>query len=421
MSDGKLGRFGALRSLHWHPEYGSSNWLAMMNSPSKVLVMSVKLVRRIFSSELRVKQICGGIDSRMTFRMKHTPELFMKLALFTLILCKGVQCWACSCGGHTPCSSHRYEDVDFLGEVLSQKTVSSNSSLSIGGVIDSMMIHSSSYLFQIRVLESYRGSQKVGEVVSVLTGIGGGDCGYPFRIGSKYLVDAWKGEKVLGTGICSLTAPIEESEVELRVLRKITSGQTPPALTGEILRYAGPPEDNLIGRLAGISISLAPEGSGRSYNTVTDSAGAFDFADPPPGRYQVQITLPKSLSVAYTGFGFPTAGRLPLFQIENVKNGSCITKIVVAPSGSISGRIKFPNDQVVEGWVNADSVKPDGTPWNTIESTHPDSSGAYRLDRLIPGSYQIQFTSRVGFVKGDPIFIDLEDGEQKSEVVLDAK
>jgi len=54
----------------------------------------------------------------------------------------------------------------------------------------------------------------------VVTGFGGGDCGYPFRRGESYLVFADaepSGE--LSVGICGQTATLAESAVELRALR----------------------------------------------------------------------------------------------------------------------------------------------------------------------------------------------------------
>ena len=41
---------------------------------------------------------------------------------------------------------------------------------------------------------AFRGTEKVGGVVSVRTGFGGGDSGYNFEIGARYLVDASKNE-----------------------------------------------------------------------------------------------------------------------------------------------------------------------------------------------------------------------------------
>ncbi|HEY7403202.1 MAG TPA: hypothetical protein VIB39_06750 [Candidatus Angelobacter sp.] len=54
----------------------------------------------------------------------------------------------------------------------------------------------------------------------VETGLGGGDCGFPFEQGESYLVFAWKeSDGALSTGICSGTAKLGNSGAERRLLR----------------------------------------------------------------------------------------------------------------------------------------------------------------------------------------------------------
>ena len=51
--------------------------------------------------------------------------------------------------------------------------------------------------------------------IYIVTGRGGGDCGFPFAIGMKYLVYAYgPNNGKFGTGICSRTKRISENEAE---------------------------------------------------------------------------------------------------------------------------------------------------------------------------------------------------------------
>jgi hypothetical protein len=65
----------------------------------------------------------------------------------------------------------------------------------------------------------YRGSPRKHYIVE--TGLGGGDCGYPFKAGESYLVDARAEDDSgrLSTGICSATTPLESAGAALRLLR----------------------------------------------------------------------------------------------------------------------------------------------------------------------------------------------------------
>jgi len=73
-------------------------------------------------------------------------------------------------------------------------------------------------LVTFEVMHSYRGVQE--PLVDVETGLGGGDCGFGFEIGGQYVVYADRTESgQLETGICSATAPIEQSAANLAYLR----------------------------------------------------------------------------------------------------------------------------------------------------------------------------------------------------------
>ena len=63
-----------------------------------------------------------------------------------------------------------------------------------------------------------------GKVVTVETGLGGGDCGYGFEEGESYLVYAYQ-RKIeegsagpLRTGICSRTRPLAKARGDIKAL-----------------------------------------------------------------------------------------------------------------------------------------------------------------------------------------------------------
>ena len=72
-------------------------------------------------------------------------------------------------------------------------------------------------LVTFEVLETFKG--KTTSDVKLSTGMGGGDCGYPFEAGQTYVVYAHGVEGDLGAGICSLTGPASDPRTGLSVLR----------------------------------------------------------------------------------------------------------------------------------------------------------------------------------------------------------
>ena len=74
-----------------------------------------------------------------------------------------------------------------------------------------------SRLVRFRVDQSWR--EEVPREVQVRTGSGGGDCGYTFIKGVRYLVFARRNGEQLNTSICSPTKPISDAGEDLEYLK----------------------------------------------------------------------------------------------------------------------------------------------------------------------------------------------------------
>jgi hypothetical protein len=352
--------------------------------------------------------------------MKRIPQLLIATSFALLAGAHTVS--ACSCSERPACGLARFASVDFVGDILSSHIVDDDGLA--GGSVDSRLTRRQQVLVEARVIESFRGPQKAGDIVQFRTGLGGGDCGYPFKMRGSFLVDATTQNGNLYTGLCTLTAPVEESQGEIETLRKFAAGQRVPDVTGVLYRVSTAAEDPHKKPLAGIEVAFIAKTGRASHRTSTDSLGQFTFPDLPSGTYDVSLGLPHNLSADFTNFGRTTdQDEVPSLAVPSEAHDGafCHVEIFVDSAASISGVVRAPGNHPLEGWINADSVKPDGTPWSTVSSTWPSSDGAFRLAHLPSGRYQIQFTSRAGFVKGDPQIIELKDGERRSGVVLTAK
>jgi hypothetical protein len=333
------------------------------------------------------------------------------VGLTLLVLGHGTMSWACSCIRQTNCGVRRYHDGDFVGEVLSSHVMPSGDSLTFDRV-----------LFQVRVIESFRGTEKVGEVVGVRTGFGGGDCGYRFKIGVRYLIDASGNGDGFSTGICSLTAPVQDSEVELRSLRRLAVGRRLPDLVGVLMRGTETDEDENITPLSSVSVRAKPVagGSSQATATATDSAGSFAFEKLPAGKYELILGLPANLSAAYTDTAILDEDQVPSVSIgsRDTDGAACHTLVVVKEAGGIGGVVQSSGSAKIDGWVNADTVTADDKPWNTVRNVIPRPDGKFFLPNLKPGRYSITFISRAGFVRGKSQTIELKDGERRTGIVL---
>jgi hypothetical protein len=162
----------------------------------------------------------------------------LSLKIFVLLIIAPGAVQACSCVSvSVGCNMNLNSgSVVFLGKVISKIEVSET-----GAVADRADL-AQSYAVHLTTKENFQGAGPPGQEMVVYTGRGGGDWGYPFLVGSSYLVYASSFNNQLTTGICSGTSPEVMVGGALKELRAIRDG-------GRV--------DDLFG-----TIGIAPEGAG---------------------------------------------------------------------------------------------------------------------------------------------------------------
>ena len=108
----------------------------------------------------------------------------------------------------------------------------------------------------------------------VLTGTGGGDCGYErFSVGRRFVVHATPSSDGLTTGTCSFTAPVEEAREVLEYIASPSQPSTGARITGTVVmarrEHAGLPSVTWT-PLSGIAVRL----EGPEQRSAVSSAGA---------------------------------------------------------------------------------------------------------------------------------------------------
>ena len=147
------------------------------------------------------------------------------LGISAFLLFATVNASACFCGGRNSKSTMRESvaaysagttQVIFEGSVEKQELKSGSPGPPSGAL--SMTEFGSHRAVTFNVLRAYRGNASGN--VSVLTGLGGGDCGFDFETGKQYLVYASRiNTEILFTSICSGTSSLEDAGPALRFLR----------------------------------------------------------------------------------------------------------------------------------------------------------------------------------------------------------
>ena len=170
---------------------------------------------------------------------------------------------ACSCMTGTPlCETLWKTPVVFAGEVIDITDVP--------GGFDSRLPENRRVTF--RVEQSWR--EDVPREVHVRTGSGGGDCGYPFIKGVRYLVFAHRNGEQLTTTICSPTKPISDAGEDLEYLKTAFKPSVAGRVFGRVTFQRSDPDAPAM-PMKGYALTLSDGRKERS--TKTDADGRYEF------------------------------------------------------------------------------------------------------------------------------------------------
>ncbi len=213
----------------------------------------------------------GLRDDRAAVAQALRPAFCAALFALAALLVTPRAARACTCIADVPlCQSFWQTDAVFTGEVLSFEPANPDQPFS-------------RRVARIRIERTWRGA--VEGVVDVITGAGGGDCGYSFRAGIKYVVYAHRArDGSWTTSICSPTKPLEHAAGDLQYFKEMEA----PARRGRVfgnVQYES--RGGALTPVNGARVHLT--GNSLSRTVATGDDGGFEFADVPPGRYEVRV------------------------------------------------------------------------------------------------------------------------------------
>src|SRR5215469_17889182 len=215
--------------------------------------------------------------------MKRQFRTVLLLALMALALLP-LSALACDCGyAGAPCKAFANTPTIFAGRVARISKI--NRKTQSGDDFKDRLV-----FFEVE--QSYRGWQ--AKTAEVVTGWGGGDCGYDFREGVRYLVYAYPHPETgkLYTGICQRTRPVSEAQDDLEYLSKKDDPSHGAGIEGVIEELDPNKRIEVAGFMEGIPVLVnGPSGRRR---VISRKDGRFQLWGLRPGSYRVTPVLPKS-------------------------------------------------------------------------------------------------------------------------------
>jgi hypothetical protein len=274
---------------------------------------------------------------------------------------------ACSCMTGTPlCETLWNTPVVFAGEVIEIADVPGSSSSPFPA----------NRLVRFRVEQSWR--EEVSREVEVRTGSGGGDCGYTFIKGVRYLVFARRNGEQLNTSICSPTKPISDAGEDLEYLKTAFKPSVAGRVFGRVTFQRRDPDAPIM-PLKDFTVTLSDGRKERS--TKTDADGRYVFNGVNTGVYGIRLNVPSTQHA----FGKK--------EVELVDPRGCAAAdFYVVFDGRISARLVRADGQPARGQtleaVTFESLEEaDRFPSSRPKSTSSD--GRVEIPELTPGRYVV--------------------------------
>jgi len=205
------------------------------------------------------------------------------VALALSVVVRAEDARACSCGsaGVPPCEAAWRADAVFAGTVRSIEQVD--------------QLDGSPYRSNLVTIEIERGFINASPgTIQVATGTGGGDCGYRFVSGRRYLVYAWRTESGrLSTGSCSRTRPLEEAGEDVAYLATVAQSPAGARVYGRVKHWQRDPfEAQTVdyGPLENVTLNL--RGTAFSRDVTTDRDGRYEVSGLPAGTMTLTLIPP---------------------------------------------------------------------------------------------------------------------------------
>jgi len=308
-----------------------------------------------------------------------TPQFRLVGSITMIVLAVAASdVYGCSCmSSGPPCQAYFQVDAVFIGTVESIAVRKTTLDATPDTLFDRRVVH-------VAVDRIGRGVQ--GPTVDLWTGMGGGDCGFDFRVGSRYVIYAWRrADGALSTGICSRTRLESEAADDLAYLASVPRSASGARLSGTIKHWEHDYATDKTIEYGGVAdVQVVVRSPGGVFSGITDEQGRYAIAGLPVGSYDVEVLPPWGYSTSYLHAKFdikdPRACRVEGFSLHNA--GRVTGTIVDASGNAVAGlHVEIAPEHALEQPLHFWSV-----PAGPVKT---DAFGRFEITDIPPGRFVV--------------------------------
>ena len=244
-------------------------------------------------------------------------------------------------------------------------------------------------LVSFQILHSYRGDQR--KTTRLVTGLGGGDCGFDFEVGRQYLVYAFRDEAgELSTNICTRTKRLEKSRgysAYLRGKRLAAANREASTTTSKLCGRVVPTDatgsiDSLV-----LLVRVGSKSPVPNSEAGLDSDGSFCVTDINPGRYHLLFV--NRIEEALTSFvyfpGVNDPSQATAIVIPGHTPSDLVFNIPAQATFSVSGKVSNSHNPELPAKVKVMLMSASQPLLAYTADTA--TGGSFVFNQVLPGEY----------------------------------
>lgn len=306
--------------------------------------------------------------------MNRCQSLIICAAVLALFLGASSVALGCSCAAERPtCEAFGSSTAVFVGKVVGAKEQRQDKNQD--GTTTTYQVGQ----IYFNVEQSFLGVKSSRVVIH--SGTGGGDCGYWFIKGERYLVYAY-GESMdrLGTNICTRTTPLDDAEEDLNFLRTMPRKGSGVRIYGTVVAALKDPKSSdwrTPKPLSGITVKAVGK---RTVDAWTNADGQYELTGLHPGKYKVYAEVPD----------YYHRGSYWVREIEVADRGCAQEDFFAESDSRITGRVlRLDGTGLPKATVEMMPLDAEDRAIRRLglDMDYANDKGEYELEKVAPGRY----------------------------------